>query len=81
MKLLAALGAAALLVGCETQPHSRSQRIGSLEDTIGGPHAIGTIGDFLLENDQIRLIIADTGVNPDPSKLSTYGRVNTTYGA
>ncbi|HEY4177749.1 MAG TPA: CehA/McbA family metallohydrolase [Kofleriaceae bacterium] len=69
-----------LVAACDTSPHSRSQRIGSLEETIGGPHAIGTIGDFLLENDQIRLIISDTGVNADPTKLSTYGRVNTTYG-
>ena len=47
---------------------------------IGGPHAIGTIGDFMLENDQVRFIIADTGVNTnDPSK-TTYGRVNTTFG-
>ncbi|MEO8704281.1 MAG: CehA/McbA family metallohydrolase, partial [Kofleriaceae bacterium] len=34
---------------------------------------------FLLENDQIRLVISDTGVNVDPNK-STLGRVNTTYG-
>ncbi len=53
-----------------TPPHSRAQRIGKLEETIGGPHAIGQIGDFLLENDQVRFIIADKGV----------GRVNTTFG-
>ena len=48
----------------------RAQVIGSLEETIGGPHAIGTIGDLLLENDKVRLIIA----KPGP------GRVNTSYG-
>ena len=42
----------------------------SSSETIGGPHAIGQIGDFLLENDQVRFIIADKGV----------GRVNTTFG-
>jgi hypothetical protein len=59
------------LAACGDVPaHSHAQRIGSLEEVIGGPHAIGQIGDFLLENDQIRLIIADKGV----------GRVNTTFG-
>lgn len=69
------------LAACgDSSPKARAQRIGALEDAIGGPHAIGRIGDFLLENDQIRLVIADTGVTSEPGKLSTYGRVNTTYG-
>ncbi len=69
------------LIGCtgSAKPHSRAERIGALGDTIGGPHAIGQIGDFLLENDQIRLIISDTGVTTDPA-TTTLGRVNTTYG-
>src|SRR5262249_55498011 len=54
----------------DAPPHARAQVIGSLEETIGGPHAIGRPGDFLLENDQIRLIIAGTGP----------GRVNLPYG-
>jgi hypothetical protein len=41
-----------------------------LEQTIGGPHAIGRVGDWLLENDQVRFVIADKGI----------GRVNTTFG-
>ncbi|MCX5747587.1 MAG: CehA/McbA family metallohydrolase [Proteobacteria bacterium] len=66
-----ALALLALLVGCNTSnTQARAQRIGSLEETIGGPHAIGTIGDYLLENDQIRLIVSKEGV----------GRVNTSYG-
>jgi hypothetical protein len=80
---VALLSGAALAApaGCgEPAPHSRAQRIGALDEAIGGPHAIGRTGDFLLENDQIRLVIADTGVDPaDPSK-TTYGRVNTTFG-
>ena len=78
-RLLAALALA--VAGCgDPAPHSRAQRIGALDEAIGGPHAIGRVGDFLLENDQIRLVIADTGVDPrDPSK-STLGRVNTTFG-
>jgi hypothetical protein len=70
--------------GCgDTPPHARAQRIGALDEAVGGPHAIGRVGDFLLENDQLRLVIADTGVDPkapkDPKK-STFGRVNTTFG-
>ena len=79
--MVRALVLAVILAACgDPAPHSRAQVIGSLEDTIGGPHAIGRIGDFLLENDQIRLVISDTGVSSDPSKVSTYGRVNTTFG-
>ncbi|MBA3464713.1 MAG: CehA/McbA family metallohydrolase [Deltaproteobacteria bacterium] len=74
------LVALAILAACETPPHSRAYVIGSLDDTIGGPHALGRIGDFLLENDQIRLVIADTGVTNEPGKISTYGRANTTFG-
>ena len=60
------------LVACtgSAAPHSRAQRIGKLEEAIGGPHAIGRVGDFILENDQVRFVIADKGV----------GRVNTTFG-
>jgi hypothetical protein len=79
VKLAVALAIAACACG-DSSPNARSQRVGALEDTIGGPHAIGRIGDFLLENDQIRLVISDTGVTNEPGVVSTYGRVNTTYG-
>ncbi|MBX3159409.1 MAG: CehA/McbA family metallohydrolase [Deltaproteobacteria bacterium] len=71
----------ALVTACTgtAAPQSSAQRIGSLDDAIGGPHAIGRVGDFLLENDQIRVVIADTGRAADPAQ-STFGRVNTTYG-
>ncbi len=64
--------AAAALAACSSSPSpvASAQRIGALEDAIGGPHAIGQIGDFLLENDQIRLVISDKGP----------GRVNTNFG-
>jgi hypothetical protein len=69
---LAALAALVALGACSgsASPFASAQRIGTLDDAIGGPHAIGQIGDFLLENDQIRLVIADKG----------NGRVNTTFG-
>jgi hypothetical protein len=68
-----ALAALILALSACTQPDNalcHAQRIGALEETIGGPHAIGRVGDFLLENDQIRLIIADKGP----------GRVNLPFG-
>jgi hypothetical protein len=69
---LAALAAACLLAGCNgsPSPFASAQRLGALEDTVGGPHAIAQVGDFLLENDQVRIVIADKGT----------GRVNTTFG-
>lgn len=75
----------ALVASCtgSAPPHARAQRIGKLEEAIGGPHAIGRVGDFILENDQVRFVIADTGRCPpgaDKGCVETYGRVNTTYG-
>jgi hypothetical protein len=73
-----------LLLACtgSAQPHSRAQRIGKLGEAIGGPHAIGRVGDFLLENDQVRFVISDTGrCSPGQENCTeTYGRVNTTFG-
>ena len=71
MKWLA-IACAILCATCvgNAPPHASAQRIGKLEQTIGGPHAIGQIGDWLLENDQVRFIIEDKGV----------GRVNTSFG-
>src|SRR5580658_2751616 len=62
--------AAAAACAPPTEIQASAQRVGSLEETIGGPHAIGRVGDFLLQNDQIKLIIADKGP----------GRVNLPYG-
>jgi hypothetical protein len=72
VRLLAACAIALLLATCTgtNAPHARAQRIGKLEEAIGGPHAIGQVGDWLIENDKVRFIIADKGV----------GRVNTTFG-
>jgi hypothetical protein len=85
VRIACALLACTLLATCtgSAKPRARAQRIGKLAQTIGGPHAIGRIGDFLLENDQVRFVIADTGRCPaggDPSCKEVYGRVNTTYG-
>lgn len=82
MKWLALLLLVVVACTGSAAPRARAQRIGKLEQTIGGPHAIGRIGDFILENDQVRFVIADTGrcgAN-DPGCVETYGRVNTTFG-
>jgi hypothetical protein len=79
LAILAAGAAAGAACTGSPSPFASAQRLGTLEDAIGGPHAIGRVGDFLLENDQIRLVIAGTGKDADPSK-SVYGRVNTTFG-
>ena len=55
---------AALLVftACESvKPQSAARKVATRTDLIGGPSALGEIGDFLLENDKIRVIIQDKG--------------------
>ncbi|HTR53528.1 MAG TPA: CehA/McbA family metallohydrolase [Kofleriaceae bacterium] len=88
MRVLA--GVAFTLAACtsDSPPESSAQVIGKLEQTIGGPHAIGRVGDFLIQNDQVRFVVAGTGVCPrdpqgnkvDPTCVDTYGRVNITFG-
>jgi hypothetical protein len=70
-----AVAAAALALACTTctgsaAPRARAQPIQVSSQLIGGPKAIGEIGDFLLENDKIRVIIH--GNKP--------GRGNTLFG-
>ncbi len=80
--LAATIAALATCTG-GAKPRSRAQRIGKLEQAIGGPHAVGRVGDFLLENDQVRFVIADTGRCPVPKRpecIETFGRANTTFG-
>jgi hypothetical protein len=44
-----------------SDPQSRAYRVTSRAQLIGGPNALGEIGDYLLENDQVRVIIQDEG--------------------
>ena len=57
-----------LVWGCtSTEPvapeekRTRAARIEAREDLIGGPRALGEIGDYLLENNKIRIIVQDVG--------------------
>ncbi|MEZ4368125.1 MAG: CehA/McbA family metallohydrolase [Kofleriaceae bacterium] len=65
--------AALALVACDgdgPRAIARAQRVTASDQLIGGPKAVGRIGDYLLENDRIRVIIHDRGA----------GRVATLYG-
>lgn len=75
MALAAVLAAAGSITvsttGCEEGgPRARAQRISASSELIGGPKALGQIGDYLLENDQIRLVIDDADA----------GRANSPFG-
>ncbi len=48
----------AILVGCATnEPYARARVIGGLDEAIGGPKALAQPGDFVLENDRVRVAI------------------------
>jgi hypothetical protein len=61
--LLVASVLAPRLSGCQDTATARSnaRQIATRTDLIGGPSALGEVGDYLLENDQIRVIIQDKG--------------------
>jgi hypothetical protein len=62
LALVSGLLAMAFPVACGSQAKvSRAYRISHHDQLIGGPRALGEIGDFMLENDQIRLVIQDKG--------------------
>lgn len=64
---LAFVAAAALAVysACipdgTSKPQLHAKKITSRQDLIGGPTALGEIGDYLIENDKIRVIVEDVG--------------------
>lgn len=59
------LTAATRLAGClpdGTSPaRASAKRISSHDELIGGPTALGEVGDFLLMNDKIKVIVEDVG--------------------
>ncbi|MBH24310.1 MAG: hypothetical protein CMH57_07660 [Myxococcales bacterium] len=44
-----------------SESDAMAKRISSRSELIGGPGALGDIGDFLIENDKIRVVIQDKG--------------------
>ena len=51
-----------LVLGCSSKsPKSTAQQVKSRTELIGGPGALGEVGDYLLANEQIRVIIQGAG--------------------
>ena len=55
----------------EDQPIASAREITSSAELIGGPLAMGRVGDYLIENDKARFIVRDLG--RDFSFMLTYG--------
>ena len=84
----AALLFAALVVsnvGCEAERGAFAKRVTNRSELIGGPGALGEVGDFLLANRQVRFIIQNEGfsrgfgiyggalIDADLQRPSTFG--------
>ena len=61
--LLVALLAAA----CSSQPHAYAGQVQSRSELVGGPRAVGEVGDWRLSNGRVRFIVQDKG----PSRVYT----------
>ena len=49
------------LVSCSDEGRSYAGRVQTPMELIGGPGALGAVGDYLLANDRVRVIIQDKG--------------------
>ena len=64
MRRVAAFLLIALVLGsCQPKGRAHAERISTGSQLIGGPKALGQIGDYLLENDKIRVIVHGPGPN------------------
>ena len=59
------------LPGSPTAQNASARQITSPTELIGGPMAVGRVGDWIIENDRVRFIIRDVG--RDFSFMLTYG--------
>ena len=59
--LAAGTGSAVFNACTQNDARTRAYRITQRSELIGGPRALGEVGDFMLENDQIRVVIQDQG--------------------
>jgi hypothetical protein len=50
-----------MLSGCEQEPRSLARVIEDRSELVGGIAAVGEVGDFLLENDRIRIVVQGPG--------------------
>ena len=54
-------GLIALSCGQEVVPSADVRRVTTRADLVGGPSALGELGDFVLENDRVKVVIQDKG--------------------
>lgn len=54
-----------------TMPIASAKQIANVSELIGGPLAMGRVGDWLIENDKVRFVIRDVG--REFSFMLTYG--------
>ncbi len=60
--VLAAVAVAIGGIGCPSSaPLANARRITDRAELIGGPRALGEVGDWLIENDKVRFIVQDAG--------------------
>jgi hypothetical protein len=62
LRLTSALALAVLGSACdESSVRASARQVALREELVGGPNALGEIGDFLLENDRVRVVIQGPG--------------------
>jgi len=66
--LLAAAAVALLAAGCNStdEPFARAYQVSAPDELIGGDVAMARVGDWVLENDKIRIAILDKDSSPAP---------------
>jgi hypothetical protein len=57
---------ALVLCSCDTPPTARAYRVEDRVQLVGGPSAIGEIGDYVIENDRIRTVVLQGGNSVGP---------------
>src|SRR4051812_1237740 len=65
-----AIVAAALLYACDSGPRAYGGQVQSRAELVGGPRAVGEVGDWRLSNGKVRFIVQDKGAS----------RIYTTFG-
>ncbi|MGC6419260.1 MAG: CehA/McbA family metallohydrolase [Bradymonadia bacterium] len=61
MMALICLGALFVASCQDTEPKATAKRVATRTELIGGPSALGEVGDFILENEFIRAVVQDKG--------------------
>jgi hypothetical protein len=60
--VLVSVGLLLGVVGCSPRaPLAQARRVTARAELIGGPRALGEVGDWLLQNDKVRFVVQDVG--------------------